>query len=71
MKTKITYFLISLSTYILLFVVEALIFSFFYTLLNINFLYYPITYLILLIIINPRLTYRVVEYIIDNKWISL
>lgn len=71
MKTKITYFLISLSTYILLFVVEALIFSYFYTLLNINFLYYPITYLILLIIINPRLTYRVVEYIIDNKWISL
>lgn len=71
MKTKITYFLISLSTYILLFVVEALIFSFFYTLLNINFLYYPITYLILLIIINPRLTYRVVEYIVDNKWISL
>ena len=71
MKSKIVYFFGSLITYIGIFLIEFISISFLYTLLSINFIVYPITFLILLLLINPFLTYNLMEYFIDKKWLTI
>ncbi|MCI6272879.1 MAG: hypothetical protein MR601_08045 [Erysipelotrichaceae bacterium] len=70
-KNKFIYFVICLVTYISVFIVELFFINFVYTLLNIGFLFYSFSYVVLLILVNPFLTFNLVEYIIKTKWINM
>ena len=70
-KNKFIYFVICLVTYISVFIVELFFINFVYTLLNIWFLFYSFSYFVLLILVNPFLTFNLVEYIIKTKWINM
>lgn len=57
MKDKLIYFFTCLGTNILLFIVEFMVLSFIFTLLNWNGYFVPFIYVFLLIFVNPFITW--------------